>query len=223
MLILKLIDLSHSIEKDISLFSERAPKPVCSSWLSHEESSRSGIYEGCTCEISEVRFVTSIGTYLDSPFHFHPGAKSIESLDLTQLVLEGVVIDCTTATSEEPIGPSAIADQDIEGKAALFHTGWSRYWKSAKYKEGPHLTEDLATALIERGTKLVGVDFLVVDDKNNPRRPVHHKLLKNEVLIVENLTNLEQLPREKFVLHAAPVKYTGAAAFPVRAYAVINS
>ena len=47
-------------------------------------------------------------------------------------------------------------------------------------------------------------------------------LLHSDILIVENLTNLGNLPSEGFIFHAAPVKIAGAAAFPVRAYAVIS-
>jgi kynurenine formamidase len=42
------------------------------------------------------------------------------------------------------------------------------------------------------------------------------------VLIVENLTGLEALIGREFTFHAAPVKVMGAAAFPVRAYAVLD-
>ena len=44
---------------------------------------------------------------------------------------------------------------------------------------------------------------------------------KSDILIVENLTNLAALPARGFTFHAAPVKVAGAAAFPVRAYAVV--
>jgi arylformamidase len=85
----------------------------------------------------------------------------------------------------------------------------------------PYLTGETAVALRDRGAKLAGVDFLVIDDTTNPRRPVHVTLLHSDILIVENLTNLGALATTGFTFHAAPVKVAGAAAFPVRAYAVI--
>ena len=69
---MKIIDLSHTIEPGMPLFGSAAPQPDIRAWMTHEQAAESGHYEGCTCEVSEVRFVTSIGTYLDSPFHFHP-------------------------------------------------------------------------------------------------------------------------------------------------------
>jgi kynurenine formamidase len=84
------------------------------------------------------------------------------------------------------------------------------------------LTRDTAAALVAGGAKLAGVDFLVIDDTRDPRRPVHVTLLREQILIVENLTNLAALPAADFIFHAAPIKVAGAAAFPVRAYAVIG-
>ena len=80
----------------------------------------------------------------------------------------------------------------------------------------------MAAALCAGGARLAGVDFLVADDVLDPRRPAHVTLLHNDVLIVENLTNLAALPADGFTFHAVPAKIARAAAFPVRAYAVVN-
>jgi kynurenine formamidase len=218
---MQMIDLSHTIEPGMPVFSPTAPQPKIYPWLSHNQTAHSGSYSGCSCEITEVRFVTSIGTYLDSPYHFHPGKKSIEGLELKQCVLPGVVIDCTSVEKRQPISPEVLKGFDIAGRAVLFHTGWSRFWGQAEYAEHPFLTRDTAEKLRDGGAKLTGVDFLVIDNARNPKRPVHVTLLQKDILIVENLTNLKSLPRTGFTFHAAPIKITGAAAFPVRAYSVI--
>ncbi len=220
---MKLIDLSHTIEMGMMLFSEDAPQPAISPWLSHAQATVSGNYEDCSCEISQVQFLTSIGTYMDSPYHFFPDEPSIEHLELEQLVLPGVVIDCTQYGEQQPIGPTVLESIDVTGKAVLFYTGWDRYWGQPTYRRYPYLTGDTAVALHDQGAKLVGVDCLVIDDTRNPRRPVHVTLLKEHILIIENLTNLGALPPDGFVFHAAPVKVAGVAAFPVRAYGVSNA
>lgn len=217
---MQLYDLSQTIHPDMQRFSPTAPAPQIRAWQSHADAASSGHYEGCTCEITEINILTSIGTYLDSPYHFHPDGLSIDQLQLEQLVLPGVVVDCTSVTQRQPITPEFLGDTDIEGKAVLFNTGWSRYWGQPEYLEFPFITGETAEALVERGAKLAGVDFLVIDDTTNPRRPVHVTLLKHQVLIVENLTNLAALPQNGFIFHAVPAKIAGAAAFPVRAYAL---
>ena len=85
---MKLIDLSQTIEAGMSLFSEKAPQPSIHPWMSHSQAAASGNYEDCSCEVTVVNMVTSLGTYLDSPYHFFPGGDSIESLHLEQLILE---------------------------------------------------------------------------------------------------------------------------------------
>ena len=218
---MQLVDLSHTIEAGMPMFSPSAPGPQISAWMSHAQAAASGRYQDCTCEVSQVSFITSMGTYLDSPYHFHPAGASIEQLRLEQLVLPGVVVDCRGASPKQPIGPEAFATLDVSGKAVLFHSGWSRFWGQPEYYEHPFLTGEAAKALVEGGARLVGVDWLVIDDTNDSRRPVHVTLLGENVLIVENLTNLEALPPSEFIFHAAPLKFEGAAAFPVRAYTML--
>jgi kynurenine formamidase len=217
---MQLIDLSHTIKPGMQTFSTSAPQPKIYPWMSHAQAANSEAYTGCTCEITEVRFLTSIGTYLDSPYHFHPEKQSIESLEIDQLVLPGVLIDCTFAGKRQPITPEVLTGIDIQGAAVLFYTGWSQHWGQNEYAEHPFLTQRTAEVLQERGAKMAGVDFLVIDDTRDPTRPVHVTLLKHDILIVENLTNLKHLPGSGFTFHAVPVKVAGAAAFPVRAYAV---
>lgn len=217
-----MFDLSHTIRPDMPRFNASAPAPEIVPWMSHAEAAKSGHYEDCTCEITEVRFVTSLGTYMDSPYHFNPDGATIDQLQLEQFVLPGVVVDCTAFQAREPIGPDVLAGIDVAGKAVLFNTGWSRYWGTPEYHDYPYLTGETAQALVDGGARLAGVDFLVIDDMRNPRRPVHVTLLHNDVLIVENLTNVGVLPADGFTFHAAPIKVAGAAAFPVRAYAVIH-
>jgi len=220
--VMQLIDLSHTIKQGIPTFNPTAPQPKIYPWLSHSQAANSESYHGCSCEITEVRFLTSIGTYIDSPYHFYPDKDSIESLELNQLVLPGIVIDCTFVEKRMPIQPAVLRDVDIRGKAVLFHTGWSQYWGSTGYSDHPFLSQETANALLEGRAKLAGVDFLVIDDTRNTKRPVHVTLLKKDILIVENLTNLHKLVSTEFTFHAVPTKIEGAASFPVRAYAVEN-
>jgi kynurenine formamidase len=219
---MQLIDLSQTIEPGMPTFSPSAPQPKIYPWLSHAQAASSGTYLGCSCEITEVRFLTSLGTYLDSPYHFHPKKNTIDNLELDQLVLPGLVVDCTPTEKRQPITPEVLKSLELSGKAVLFQTGWSQYWGRTEYTEHPYLTQETAEVLIKGGAKLAGVDFLVIDNTRDPKRPVHVALLEKDILIVENLTNLGRIPGRGFTFHAAPVKIAGAASFPIRAYAVMD-
>lgn len=218
---MQLVDLSHSIGPDTPLFSPDWPRPTCTPYLSHAQSAFSGRYSGTTVELSFAQLITSVGTYLDSPFHFNPDGPSIERLDLSQLVLPGVVVPCAGRQPREPLGSELVDGLDLGGKAVLLDTGWSAYWGLPAYAEHPFISAGLAEALRDGGARLVGCDFLLADDPRDPRRPAHVTLLNANVLIVENLTRLDQIPAAAFTFHAVPPKLAGAAAFPVRAYALI--
>ena len=51
--------------------------------------------------------------------------------------------------------------------------------------------------------------------------PVHQILLKNDVLIIENICNLTQIDKKILKLIAIPLKLQGATGFPIRALAII--
>ncbi|NJN15642.1 MAG: cyclase family protein [Oscillochloris sp.] len=168
---MQLLDLSQTIAVDMPRFNPTWPTPTITPFLSHTQSAFSGQYSGVTVEISFAQFVTSVGTYLDSPFHFHPDGASIERLDLSKLVLPGVVVHLAGLTAQAPIGPDVLEGVEIAGRAVLFDTGWSNYWGLDEYFTHPFLTEALAVALRDGGAQLVGIDTLIADDPHNPRRP----------------------------------------------------
>lgn len=218
-----LIDLSQSLGPDLPRFSDAVPPPQITPYLTHAETAASGRYADCSCEISEARFVTSMSTYLDAPYHFDPAGPRIHEIALADCVLPGVCVDCRPLNAQQPIPSTVLDGVDVAGKAVLFCTGWSAHWHdAATYAAYPFLTRASAERLRDGGAKLCGVDYLAADDQTDPARPVHTTLLYNRILIVENLTGLEQLIGQPFTFHAAPVKAVGAAAFPVRAYAVLG-
>ena len=51
---------------------------------------------------------------------------------------------------------------------------------------------------------------------------MHTILLGAEILIVEHMTGLEQLPDKGFRFYAVPVKVAQFGTFPVRAFALIE-
>jgi len=217
---MKLVDLSHVIEEDMSIFPS-LPRPTIDVYLSHAHSLAG--YEGrASFEVTHVDMVTSLGTYLDAPYHRHPGTRTIDQLSLGQCVLSGVVLDVRHKGPREPIGAADLAGADLCGGAVLFCTGWDRYWKEPTYHAHPFLSGDAVETLAEQAPSLVGVDALNIDDPQDKSRPAHTQLLGHDILIVENLCGLDQLIGRSFLFVAAPVKVRGAAAFPVRAFALLG-
>jgi kynurenine formamidase len=214
-----LIDLSHTVQHGLVTY-KGLPAPIICDYLSRE-ASRKYYAPGVEFQIGKIEMVANTGTYLDSPFHRYADGKDLSELELEKLAnLAAIKV---TAPHRQAIDVSCFPrGVDLAGKAVVVETGWSRHWNTDQYFEGhPFLTEDAARFLADAGAVLVGIDSHNIDDVQDLRRPVHSILLKQEIPIVEHMTNLAALPRMDFRFFAVPVKVKGFGTFPVRAFARI--
>jgi kynurenine formamidase len=197
------------------------PAPVICDFLSREQS-RSHYTDGTEFNIAKIEMVANTGTYVDSPFH-----RFADGIDLSELPLESLVdlegIRVRVPDGERAISPEVFDHLDLQGKAVLIQTGWSRHWRTARYFEGhPFLTRAAAKHLVAAGATFVGIDSYNIDDTSDGTRPAHTILLGNRIPICEHMCRLEDLPDRGFRFHAAPVKVKTFGTFPVRAYAVLD-
>ncbi|HEU4647534.1 MAG TPA: cyclase family protein [Gemmatimonadales bacterium] len=211
------IDLSHAVEHGMVTYPG-LPGPVICDYLSRE-ASRAIYAPGVEFQIGRIEMVANTGTYIDSPFHRYADGADLARLPLEVLAgLPTVVVQAPGAS--RAIGPEAFSGLQLEGKAVLIHTGWSRHWRTPEYLSGhPFLTADAAQHLLDAGARLVGIDSLNIDDTADMARPVHSRLLGAKVPIVEHLTNLAALPPNGFRFYAVPPKVVGFGTFPIRAFA----
>lgn len=181
-------------------------------------------YEGkASFEISEVAFQTSVGTKLDAPRHRFEGAEDIAALDLSRLVLDGVVIDARHATPGQQLAWNDLQfPEHLAGRAVLVNFDWDRHWGTEIYRSHPFVSRDVIDRLCDAGISLFGVDCANVDSTQDPERPAHTRLLGRGILIVENLTGLSRLHGVPFRFFSIPLKARDAAAFPVRAFAEVR-
>ncbi len=213
-----LIDLSHTVTHGLVTY-KGLPAPIICDYLSRE-ASRKHYAPGTEFQIGKIEMVANTGTYLDSPFHRYADGKDLSQLELQKLAnLPAIKI---SAQQKQAIDISLFPlGETLAGKAVLVETGWSQHWNTPQYYEGhPFLTEDAARFLSDSGAALVGIDSHNIDDIQDLRRPVHTILLKNEISIVEHMTNLSTLPQSDFKFFAVPVKVKGFGTFPVRAFAI---
>ena len=218
---MKLIDLSHSIKNGLITY-KGLPAPVICDYLSREKS-REFYEEGTEFQIGKIEMVANTGTYIDCPFHRYENGKDLSETNLEKFVeLDSVVLKFDYEKNGLAVDKKYFENVELENKAVLVNTDWSKHWNTnAYYENHPFITEEAANFLKERNVKLVGIDSHNIDDTRTNRRPVHSILLKNEILIVEHLANLNQLPESGFKFYAVPPKFKGVGTFPVRAYAKI--
>jgi arylformamidase len=210
-------DLSHTVEHGLLTY-KGLPAPVISDYISRTDS-REHYAPGTEFQIGKIEMIANTGTYVDAPFHRFAEGKDLSELPLESLAnLPGIRV----STDQYPaIDYDVFEGKKIAGKAVLVHTGWSRHWLTSNYFEGhPFLTEKAAKFLAENRVALVGIDSMNIDDVKDKSRPVHSILLRNNVPIVEHLTNLSEVPEDDFRFFAVPVKVKSFGSFPVRAFAI---
>jgi len=215
---MELIDLSHSIEHGMITY-KGLPAPLICDYLSREDSKKN-YAPGTEFQIGKIEMVANTGTYLDCPFHRYADGKDLSQMNLEKLAeLEGVLIN---AENIQSVGKNFFERKNLSGKAVLVHTGWSKHWRTDAYFENhPFITAEGADYLVSQKVKLVGIDSHNIDDTRTNSRPVHTALLKNEILIVEHMTNLNLLKAKNFIFNAVPPKFVGVGTFPVRAFAKV--
>lgn len=226
---MRYIDLSHTIEDGMPGFKMTGEDGHVIEYtahvrpfLTHAESAPRYQHQAAF-EITELTLQTSVGTYLDSPYHRFPNRRDISAITLDDVILPGVVIDARGRRALEAVDLDAAAQTlDLTGKAVLFNFGWEQHWGTEAYYQYPFLSRDALRWLMDAGVKLVGVDTLNIDDSRDLSRPAHTWLLGRDILIVENLRGLHQLHEQQFTFFAVPLKVKGAAAMPLRAFAMLD-
>lgn len=232
----RIVELSHIIEHDMRTDPRLPPARIHDVWTREQSASRYA--PGVSFQIAAADLVQNTGTYLDAPFHRfapdsgrYPGVWNIpieRVADLPALCLD---VRTQVRQGRRALDERLLNGQDVRGRAVLFWTGADEKWGTDAYRDGSHpfLTAGLATALVEGGAVLMGLDALNADDFADLARPAHTILLgagagdpSRGVCIVENLTNLGQVAGASFRFSAAPARVKGLGSFPVRAYALVG-
>ena len=181
----------------------------------------SRISGGDPANVSELRLGTHTGTHVDPPAHFVEGAGSIEDVPLDVLYGEAVVADLT--------GVGVIGREELEGldlpegtERVLCKTKNSELWSRLPVEfpdDYVAVTPEGARWCVDRGLRLIGVDFLSVERDGPPDFPVHHLLLENGIIIVEGL-DLSAVDPGTYTLACLPLRITGGDGGPARAMLV---
>lgn len=225
----RFVELSHPLYDNMPGFKERdregrevyrtARVEIA---RTHEES-RPYLKDGAQFCATVVSFRTALGTYVDSPFCRYPDKRDIGALPLDDLILPGVLIDAKGMAPGAALGVEAAPPPELaKGAAIVFRFGWEGHHATPAYRTHPYPSMDLLRRLVVDGAKLVAVDTASPDAPGDMAFPAHSHLLANDVLIVENLTNMDALPTgAPFRFFALPLPVQGAGSMPVRAFAEI--
>ena len=205
---MKLIDLTHTITSKIPVFQGDDPVEL--------EQIRFLGKDG----FSNFRLSTGmhVGTHVDGMMHMVPDERLISDFPLERFCGNGILIDvrgeALVLFREE--FRNMIRKDDI----VVFYSGWDRFFGTSNYfTDYPDLSPGLGQFLADRKVKMVAIDWPSPD--HYPYE-VHHILFKNNIHILENLTNLDQLlDVSQFEINAFPLKINADSSI-VRAVARVN-
>lgn len=176
-----------------------------------------------------VTFGTHTGTHMDTPSHMIEGAGPLlEEIPLERLIGPAKLVKLEKK-EWEPILVEDLEKADLqEGDRLLISTGWSKNWgKKAYYFDYPVIPIETMNYLIEKKIGMLGIDLPAPDvmglPAGDPMKNYNHKAcFRNDILIVESLANLENIPTDRFELIVLPLCAKGMDGFPVRAVAVCD-
>jgi len=214
-------------------------------WVTAEPFKRTTVFEGqnpAGFYYSAYNFSAAEhgGTHLDAPIHFAEGKKTVDQLEISQLIGPGVKIDVSAKASTNP--DYLITTEDIQGWEAangkipewsivLLQTGFASRWPDKKAylgtdQKGPDAVKDLhfpglhpdaAKWLIEnRKFKAIGIDTASIDYGQSTKFETHVALMTNNIPAFENVGDMSNVPGKGFQVFAFPMKIKGGSGGPLR-------
>jgi arylformamidase len=173
------------------------------------------IAEGASSNVSRLVLGTHTGTHVDAPRHFYDDRPGVDALTLDLLIGRARVIDLPFRGG---IGEQQLAALGLlEDLRVLLRTPNSALWRSSTgfHQDYTYLSEAGARYLVEQGVKVVGVDYLSVEQFKKPGAPAHHALLGNNVVIIEGL-DLSDAEPGIYEMYCLPLRVAGADGAPAR-------
>jgi arylformamidase len=202
---MKLIDITVPVEAAVPVYPGNTP-------FSLEAIKR--VARGDSSNVSTIHMSAHSGTHVDAPRHFFDDGPGVEGLPLEMLMGRARVIELTTRRG---IVPEDFAGLDLsEDVRLLIKTANSRLWGSPEFHtDYVGVTEAGAKFLVERGIKVVGVDYLSVEQFKTPGAPAHHVLLGGGTIVIEGL-NLRDVEPGIYDLICLPLRIVGSDGAPAR-------
>jgi arylformamidase len=171
--------------------------------------------KGDVCNLSLLTMGSHTGTHVDAPYHFLGDGPRLGDVGLDRMVGEALVADLR---GRDAIDAAALADVPLRaGDILLCRTDNSWRWDSAEFRRDfTYLTADAAEALVARGVRAVGMDYLSIEQFGSADFPVHHKLLGSGIFVIEGL-DLRAVAPGRYTLVCLPLKFPELDGAPARA------
>jgi arylformamidase len=172
------------------------------------------IAEGASSNVSRLVMGTHTGTHVDAPRHFFDDGTGVDALSLDLLVGRARVVEISRRGG---IGAEELAAAGLrEDLRVLLKTPNSALWNGTGFHQDyTYVNEEGARYLVAQGVKVVGVDYLSVEQYKKAGAPAHRALLSQGVIIIEGL-NLSEAEPGMYEMYCLPLRVAGGDGAPAR-------
>ncbi len=174
--------------------------------------------KGDAANVSLLSMGSHTGTHTDAPIHFIPGGTGVDSIALEVLIGPATVLDMSAVEGAITAAHLEAAELPPDAVRVLFKTSNSRYWNDLSgtfHRDFVYLAPDACRWLVDMGVRLVGIDYLSVEQFGSADHATHRTLLGAGVAIIEGL-DLREPSAGHYLLVAMPLKLKDGDGAPSR-------
>lgn len=175
------------------------------------------IAKGAGANVSQVDFGSHTGTHVDAARHFFDDGAGVDEIPLDVLIGPATVI--SFGGDVRAVTRGDLEKHDLAGvERLLLHTRNSSYLtqEPSFHQDYTYLAPDGAEHLVALGVKLVGIDYLSIEQFHSGHHRTHLTLLRAGIVIVEAL-NLDGIADGSYELCCLPLRLAGCDGAPARA------
>lgn len=176
----------------------------------------SEVSKGASANVSRVSLGSHTGTHVDAMKHFFDAGSPVDALPLGVLIGPARVVafpdDVLRVTADH------LKQRDLGGiTRLLIRTRNSGFVTDGTFHaDYTYLAPDGADHLVALGVRLVGVDYLSVEQFHSGHHRTHRTLLERSIVIVEGL-DLSAIAPGDYTLYCLPLRLAGLDGAPARA------
>lgn len=212
---MKVTDLTYIIDSDMPVFPG-TEQPIFEKANTLE---KDGFRE------AKIIMYSHTGTHIDAPAHMLNHGPYLDNYSIEKFIGNATILDFSDKEIKLiDVDSLKLYENKIKNvEFIIIKTGWSKYWGDKKYYEDfPSLSEEAAIWLTNFNLKGIGIDAISIDNIKSTTFAVHRILMPKDIIIIENLTNLDSISSEYFILSIMPLKNRNADGSPVRAISIEN-
>lgn len=170
----------------------------------------------------DINTMSHIGTHLEGPYHYIKDGIDIAEISFDHLVGEACILNFTYKKPGEQISLDEMEEVGVnlrKGDIAILYTGSDKYWHTEEFFDYIVPSRKALNWMIDKPIRLLATDGPGLDPPGirvKHEENCHYYLFEKGIPLVECVTNLDQLTRERVFVVCLPLKISGLDSSPVR-------